>query len=364
MQTAPFYGLTRIMTSVALFLLVIPMALSLYTNPQTRPYEISVDRKFIEDTRLRASQFRPSLDIDAPEWFDGPPSADVADVAEYWSHTFDWDRFESEINKNFSHYMTTVPPPEGRYNRSLDIHFIHQVSERHDAIPILLLHGWPSTSLEWAKVIPELVNPPNISLPAFHVVAPDLPGFGFSPAPTAPGLGGEEHATAFATLMQQIGYDRYAVYSTDLGFVIAWHVVDKYSDRIINHATDFYAVLPNATDEARFAANETSPVESAYTQSIYAFSTAYSAYASVHSTLPLSLAHVLYDSPVGFLAWVWQVVHTLGDAPQTAEQLIRRTLPLYIPGPYGNIRAYKELFSELVSLNPLFPSLFTTLSSN
>lgn len=214
---------------------------------------------------------------------------------------------------------------------------------------MLLLHGWPSTNLEWAKVIPGLVNPQNASLPAFHVIVPDLPGFGFSPTPLSPGLGAEEHATGFANLMQQLGYARFAIYSTDLGFIIARRLSDKYGDYIINHATDFYNILPSTSDQARFVANETTPEETTYIQSINAYMNQYSAYASIHSTLPLSLAHSLSDSPVGFLAWIWQVVYTLGDVPGTSEELIRRTLPLYIQGPYGNIRSYKELFGELVS---------------
>jgi pimeloyl-ACP methyl ester carboxylesterase len=332
-----------------LFLLAAPLAHSLSFQHQPRPYKVKIDKNFIENTRVRASQFRPSLDFDGPKWFDGPSSADVSNVAKYWAKNFDFNRFQNEINKNFTHYMTTIPAPGGRYNRPLDIHFFHQLSKRHDAIPMLLLHGWPSTSLEWAKVIPDLVNPRNASLPAFHAIAPDLPGFGFSPAPLAPGLGAEEHAIVFGKLMQQLGYDRYAIYSTDLGFIVARRMTEKYSDRILNHATDFYAILPSTSDQARLATNETTGEETAYMQSISAYLAQYSAYVSIQSTLPLSLAHALYDSPVGFLAWVWQVVYTLGGMPETAEELIRRTIPLYVSGPYGNIRSYKELFGELVS---------------
>ncbi|KAF2760245.1 alpha/beta-hydrolase [Pseudovirgaria hyperparasitica] len=333
------------MSSSALLLpILISVAKCYNASYQPRPYTINVDPTFIEDTRVRASNFRPSLDIDAPAWFDGPPVANVSEVAEYWASDFNFDQFQNELNTNFSHFITTVPPPGEMYNRSLDIHFIHEVSDREDAIPMLLLHGWPSTSLEWAKVIPSLAHPPNSSLPAFHAVAPDLPGFGFSPAPTTPGLNPEGHAIVFASLMEQLGYERYVVYSTDLGFVVAQHMVPKYVDRIINHVTDFYLVFQNATDSARFANNQTTPEETAYISSQNDFLANHGGYSDVHSTLPLSLAHTLLDSPVGFLAWMWQLVYTVSDVPQTAEELIRRALALYIPGPYGNIRSYKELF--------------------
>lgn len=172
-----------------------------------RPYTINVDPSFIEETRLKARSFRSSLDITQPAWADGPSTSIITSFAKYWEETYDWSAVQSQINANFSHYITTVPPPGGRYNNSLDIHFIHQRSKRDYAIPLLMLHGWPSTSLEWEKVILDLADPADDNKPAFHIVAPDLPGYGFSPAPTAPGLGPSEQSTAFASLMEQLGYE-------------------------------------------------------------------------------------------------------------------------------------------------------------
>lgn len=116
------------MTILLLFLLVAPLAQSLKSEHQLRPYRINIDKKFVEETRVKASQFRPSLDIDAPKWFDGPPSADVSKVAQYWANDFDFQCFQNEINMNFTHYMTTVPAPGGSYNSSLEIHFIRKCS--------------------------------------------------------------------------------------------------------------------------------------------------------------------------------------------------------------------------------------------
>jgi pimeloyl-ACP methyl ester carboxylesterase len=312
---------------------------------QPRPYKIDVDPSFIEETRIKVSKFRPSIDIAQPAWFDGPPTSNITSLAKYWAEEYDWFADQSEINANFSHYITTVPPPGGNYSDSLDIHFIHQRSKREDAIPLLLLHGWPSTSLEWEKIIPGLVDPGTDNKPAFHVVAPDLPGFGFSPAPTAPGLGPSEHGTVFASLMEQLEYTRYAVYSTDLGVVVALRMVAEYEPRIINHISDMLLVLPDDADLARYAANQTTPEETAYIGSINAFFANHSAYSAIHSSYPLSIAYALNDSPVGFLAWMYQLVYTVSDQVYTASELIREALLLYIPGVYGNIRSYKELFA-------------------
>lgn len=310
-----------------------------------RPYTINVDPAFIEETRLKASTFRPTIDITQPAWSDGPPSANISSIAKYWAEEYDWAAEQAQINANFSHFITTLPAPGGNYNSPLDVHFIHQRSKRADAIPILMLHGWPSTSLEWKSIIPGLVDPEDDSKPAFHIIAPDLPGFGFSPAPTSAGLGAIEQSTLFASLMQQLGYDRYAVYSTDLGYVVALKMVVNYESHIINHISDFFIVFPNATDIERLAANLTTPEETTYIASVNAFTTNYSAYAEIHSTLPLSIAYALNDSPVGFLAWMYQLVYMVSDQAYSASDLITEALLLYIPGVYGNIRSYKTLYS-------------------
>jgi pimeloyl-ACP methyl ester carboxylesterase len=323
---------------------------------QAKPYTVNVDPAFIEETRVKASKFRDTVDIDAPAWFDGPPTSEINAIAEYWSEEYDWFKVQDGINKNFSHFYTTVPSPGENYKSKepLDLHFIHQRSEREDAIPILFLHGWPSTSLEWEKIIIPLSNPGNESKPAFNVVAPDIPGYGFSPAAKAPGLGKAELATVFSSLMAQLGYDRYVLYSTDAGAIVAMGLVVDYAENIINHVTDFYQAFPTDEDNARFAANQTTAEEAAYIKSMNAFFGSHSAYSSIQSTYPLSLAYALNDSPVGLLAWRYQLAATVSDETYTPEQLITDTLLLYINGVYGNIRSYKELF-HLTDFNPSVP---------
>jgi pimeloyl-ACP methyl ester carboxylesterase len=88
------------------------------------------------------------------------------------------------------------------------LHFVHHRSHRNDAIPLLFIHGWPGSFLEVSNIIGNLTNPPNASLPAFHVVAPSIPGFGFSPTPQKPGFGPVETSHAFNELMCQLGYSK------------------------------------------------------------------------------------------------------------------------------------------------------------
>lgn len=194
------------------------------------------------------------------------------------------------------------------------------------------------------------MNPADKDKSAFHIVAPDLPGYGFSPAPTAPGLGPPEYAAAFASIMRQLDYEEYAVYSTDLGFIIALAMLANYESRIIKHATDFYFVLPNSTDTKRCLANQTTPEETKYIEGVNTFFPAHAGYSAIQSTFPLSIADALNDSPVGFLAWIYQLIYTQSDKAWTSSQLITDALVLYLPGVYGNIRSYKELYAGFTLL--------------
>ncbi len=188
--------------------------------------------------------------LSEPAWTEGPPGSEMASIAKYWAEKYNWTDIQQQLNTNFSHYMATDLSTEGNYKGTLDVHFIHERSNRSDATPLLMLHGWPSTSQEWKDVIPSLVHPEKATDPAFHIIAPDLPGYGFSSTPTAPGMCCSEHATLFANLMVALNYSSYAVYNTDLGFYMAQQLVRKYEDRMINHITDFYLVPPNSTDIA------------------------------------------------------------------------------------------------------------------
>jgi pimeloyl-ACP methyl ester carboxylesterase len=331
-------------------------------NYQPQPYTVNVNPSLIELARQKASTFRPTIDTSAPAWFDGPPATDIDAIVKYWVNEYDWPAIQSSINTNFSHFYTTVPAPDGAYNEPVDLHFIHQRSARPDAIPILFLHGWPSSALEWASVIPSLVAPENGSDPAFHVVAPDIPGYGFSPAMNGSrvGVSRTQYAAVFASLMEQLGYDRYAVYSTDVGTGITMALIVDYAERIIQHVTDFYAVFASNEDQARFASHQTSAEETEYIKSLTAFLSTHSGYSSIQSTYPLSLAYAMNDSPAGFMAWVYQLSMTVNDRPYKKEEIITNTLMLWIQGVYSNIRDYKEIFSTSM----LTPDKFFTVPTS
>ena len=307
-----------------------------------RPFAIEVDPDFIAATQLKAELYRPSRDIAQPDWTDGPPGYNISNVQQYWVQNYSWFSVQDTINAKYKQYTTTVSGGPN-FTEPVYLHFAHHPSNASDAIPLLLLHGWPSSFLEWDLVIDDLVSPPNSSLPSFNVVAPDLPGYGFSPAATAPGLGSREMGQAFNNLMHQLGYSKYAIYVTDISSPTGrWMLYDS-ADSIVSMLNDFYIIAPNADDLARFDANQTTPEETTFIERWQRYTTLDYGYFQIQANRPLQLAEALTDSPVGFLAWQWQIRHVVsGNYSYTPEELITDTLALFIQGVFGNVRDYKE----------------------
>ncbi|KAK8096052.1 epoxide hydrolase [Apiospora kogelbergensis] len=291
------------------------------------PYQISVDPKLIEQAATKAKLYRPSLGLEdgtSDTWREGPPAENMTALARYWANEYDWLEVQKELNANGHHYTVNVSAGHG-YNRSLPLHFVHERSERPDAVPLLMLHGWPSTHTEWQEVLKPLTSPDDAGASAFHVVAPDMPGFGFSPAPTAG------------------GYDKYGIVSTDAGWWVAMFMADDEKHHLVGHFTDFYFAQPTAADTERFSQNQTDRVESEYMAGVLAFNSGFNAYMTIQSQGPLKLGQALNDSPVGYAGWIWHLIHAMSDGyPFTPKQVVTRTLLEWIPGAYGNVRTYLE----------------------
>lgn len=307
-----------------------------------QPFELKLDSSFLDMTLRKVRDYRPTPGLSTEWTMEGPPDHKLREVAQYWGTSYDWKAIEKRINADFNHYATTVPG-NGNYSESIPLHFVHHRSSNDDAVPLLLLHGWPSTFLEWSKVIKPLSDDPKHS---FHIVAPDLPGFGFSPAPKMPGLGPREMGKAFDSLMHQLGYDKYGIITTDLGWFSGMWMVHDVEESIIGHFTDFFISPPRDEDRARLKNGKATAEEAAFIASNDAwFDSPHWTYATTHGQKPLALSQALADTPVGFLGWYWDINYaTSDDYPYSNEELITDAMMLWIPGPYANIRAYSESF--------------------
>ncbi|KAH8886094.1 alpha/beta-hydrolase [Thozetella sp. PMI_491] len=324
------------------------LPLTFYFPKTTSPtqFNITVDPQLIELAHDKARTFRPSGGMSADWLNEGPPNSSISLLRDHWVEEFDWTAVQDRINQDFDHYAITVPGNRN-YTADIPIHFVHKKSNNSSAIPILLIHGWTSTLQEWSKVAGPLADD------GFHVVAVDLPGYGFSPAPTQPGLGPRAMGIAYDILMRQLGYENYGLVTTDLGFPVGmWMMVDS-TERIIGHFTDFYFIDPTEDDLARYTLGQTTQEETDYIAAAQDFQTNHFSYASVQGQKPLALSLAMADSPVGYAGWLWDLIHAASDGYNyTLDEIITDTMLLWIQAPYGSMRLYTETFMPEVFSYP------------
>src|SRR5436305_2427246 len=164
-------------------------------------FEINIDDATLDDLARRLATTRLPDQSEGTGWEYGNPVAYVRALVEYWREGYDWQAEEAKLNQ-FDHFRTDI---DGQ-----SIHFIHARSAREDAFPLLLIHGWPGSVVEFLDVMPRLTD-------EFHVVVPSLPGYGFSGPTRATGWDPTRIARAFMELMQNLGYDRYGSQGGDWG---------------------------------------------------------------------------------------------------------------------------------------------------
>ncbi len=150
-----------------------------------QPFQIHVPDEEIAELQRRLRDTRWLTEVPESGWLYGIDLAFTQDLAAYWADEFDWRAIESLLN-GFPQFKTSLTAWNGE---SLGIHFIHRRSSRADARPLMIQHGWPSSVYDFHKIIDELAEPSDPDVAAFHVIAPTLPGYGWSDIPKRSGVG-------------------------------------------------------------------------------------------------------------------------------------------------------------------------------
>ena len=214
-------------------------------NNSITPFQISISDDDLQDLQLRLSRTRLPDQLNNITWEYGTDLNYMRELIGYWQDGFDWREQERQLNQ-FDQFKTVVD--------DLNMHFIHQRSNNPDAIPLMIVHGWPGSVSEFSKIIGPLTDPlaygGDIS-DSFHVIAPSLPGFGFSGIPDETGYSPERIALLLAELMEKIGYERYAIAGGDWGAIINRHLANHYPDRLIGLHSNMMLAGPPAGSEQR-----------------------------------------------------------------------------------------------------------------
>ncbi|GAW20558.1 hypothetical protein ANO14919_100660 [Xylariales sp. No.14919] len=348
---------------------------------EVEPFEINLSERvprmldLIRDTQLPSFELAAASESTNETLSTGIPLHTLDELKNEWVTGFNWDEEQASINK-LHHFTVNI---EG-----IDVHFVHEVSGNPDAIPIILLHGWPGTFLEMAPLIDLLVPKPqpkgNTSTATFDVVIPSLPGFGFSSPPLTKAWGTDDSARVFNTLMTEaLGYERYAVHGTDWGAGVAYSMYDQFNTTVrAGHLNFLPFGPPTAADVA--ARNITlSPGELVSQQRNTDWDAAGNGYFIEQTTKPNTIGLALYDNPVGQLAWIGEKFISWSDPRQgtgpsllTHNEILREVSLYYLTRSfvssvyiyYQNSNGFTQTDYSNVKARTNAPLLYTTFKYN
>ena len=278
-----------------------------------RPFTYRAPQSELDELRRRILAARLPEQEPVADFSQGVKLATVRKLAHYWATQYDWRKVEAKLNA-LPQFITEID--------GLDIHFAHVRSKHENALPLLVAHGWPGSLIEQMKIIDPLVNPTahgGKASDAFHVVVPNMPGYGFSGKPTTTGWGPERIARAYAVLMKRLGYTRYVAQGGDWGAVVVDVMATQGHPELIGIHSNMPGVVPPEIDKA-LAAGSPAPAglstEEKLAYEMLAFTYKNVQYAFYMAWHPQTLTG-LADSPV-FLA-----TFLIDHDPRSLEMIAR-----------------------------------------
>ncbi|KAL1459567.1 hypothetical protein WDU94_011536 [Cyamophila willieti] len=233
-------------------------------------------------------------------------------VLNYWANEYSWRKFETTLNQ-FPQYKTQIS--------GLNIHFIRvtpQVAPHVKVLPILILHGWPGSVKEFERFIPLLTKPRKGENFVFEVIAPSLPGYGWSEAAAKSGLGSIQMALLMKKLMLRLGHSHFYVHGGDWGGIIGASMATLYPENVKGFHSNFCLVY----SPLKHLLGSLYPplvVEDKYAHRMYPLSKELefvmreTGYFHIQATKPDTLGAALLDSPSGLAAYIIEKFITASD---------------------------------------------------
>ncbi len=264
-------------------------------DARIRPYPLDVPQATLDDLRHRLDTARWPAEIADAGWDYGTDQTFLKNVIEHWLHHYDWRATEAEVNAAGS-FVTDAAGQR--------VHFVHARSERKDAIPLVITHGWPGSIVEFLDALPLLRQ-------RFHVVLVSIPGYGFSGPTRERGVDVARVAAAVADVMAQLGYERYLAQGGDWGALVTRHLGEHYPQHAVAIHTNMCFAPPDQNDP-ELLANVTEVEWAAVAAGVERIKDG-TAYMELQSTRPHSLGFGLDDSPLGLAGWILEKFHAWCD---------------------------------------------------
>ncbi|MCE7004230.1 epoxide hydrolase [Kibdelosporangium philippinense] len=278
-----------------------------------RPFRIDISEEQLTDLRDRLARTRFAPALSGQDWTLGTPPGYLEELVEYWHTKFDWRAVEARLNE-LPQFLTEV---DGQ-----TVHFVHAKGVGPKPLPLLFSHGWPGSFYEVTKIIGPLTDPAAYGgdpADAFDVVAPSLPGFGFSPHPGTPGMNPTAMGALFAKLMTDaLGYARFGAQGGDFGAQVTSRLARDHSDHVVGIHLNLMGATPVLDDTPLTAA------EQDFLAAADHFFSAEGAYAQIQGTKPATLGAGLSDSPAGLAAWIVEKFRAWSDNGGDLESIFSK----------------------------------------
>lgn len=308
------------------------------TDTRVQPFHIEIPESAVSDLRSRLKNARFEAPLPGDSWDTGIPSPELQDLITRWSD-HDWRATEERVNA-FPQIITNI---DGQ-----NIHAVHVRSPHAGATPLLLMHGWPGSFLEFEALIGPLTDPVahgGEASDAFDVVIPSHPGFGFSMPLVGPNWKRSDIAVVMLELMTRLGYEHFAIQGGDMGAGVAPEMGRLAPERVIGiHANGSLGSFVGQVDEETAAS--LTPLEQDRLRRVGEFMQKEFGYISIQSTRPALIGAMLADSPVAQFAWIldkfqaWTHPAEIPAADLVGEQFLFDNAALYWLTATGGTAAY------------------------
>jgi pimeloyl-ACP methyl ester carboxylesterase len=302
-------------------------------DPALRPFTIGFPDADLRELRARIAATRWPEKESVEDESQGVQLATMQALARYWETEHDWRTCEAMLN-SVPNFITEID--------GLDIHFVHVRSKHEDALPLIVCHGWPGSFIEQLKIVDLLTDPTahgGSASDAFHVVIPNMPGYGFSGKPTTTGWEPGHIGRAWVTLMERLGYSHFVAAGGDWGGVVVDYLAggrdapsapELAPPELLGIHTNFPGVFPPDIDKAiQTGGAPPSDLSADERRAFEQLGAAYkhAAYGAQLGTRPQTM-YGLDDSPIGLAAYL------LDHDPISYHNLIA---PAFVDGVEGGL---------------------------